>query len=225
MLKQICTVALLCVGSYANAGVVTQNFTIPLTSTDFTQEIEYNLFDTQGGTRTLESVEITLLAEASAVAEAENRSTSSGSSVTATVSAIIALIDLAGDTIVSAAPYETASKILGVFDGQIDFAGTSGAQFVGLDSSQTDSRFSMDIATLLAYTGTGTTTSTIDFKADALSSVTGGGNLLSGITTIAGGSVSIEYTFSDSVEVSAPAHLALLGMGLLAFGGLRKFKA
>lgn len=226
MLKQIlCSTALLCIAGYANAGIVTQNFTVEKTTTNFKEQVEYELFDTLGGQRKLESVEITLLAKAEAHAEAENRSRSSADTVTATVSAIIALIDLAGDIIIEAAPSESSTKVLAVYDGVSDFDGPSGSSFVGLDASETVSKFFTDTASLLAFIDMGTSTSSVEFDASALSKVTGGGNLMSGISTFSSGAITIEYKYSDSVEVSAPAHLALLGMGLLTLAGLRKFKA
>jgi hypothetical protein len=223
MLKQLlCSTALLCVAGLANAGVVTQHFTIEHTNTNFTKQIDYKLFDTLNGSRELESVEITLLAEVTATAEAENRSTSSEDTVTATVSAVIALIDLAGDTILQVAPNNSLTKTLGTWDGTFDFGGTSGATFFGLDASETQSKFYTDAATLLSFIGIGTSTSTIVFDASALSRVTGGGNMISGITTVSGGSVDVVYTYSDAVNVSAPAQIMLFSFGLLALVGLRK---
>jgi hypothetical protein len=163
-----------------------------------------------------------MLAEAMTTASAENRSRTSEDSVTATVSAHIALIDLAGETMVSAAPQGSVTKVLGIYDGTFDFSGESGATFLGLNSSDSVSKAYFDIAALLSFTGVGT--STFAFEANSLSKVVGGGNLISTINTVAGGNVSIEYTFSEAIDVLSPAHFTLLGAGLLAVFAWRKAK-
>ena len=42
----------------AQAGVINQNVNIPTTKTDFTKTFTFNQFDTLGGTRVLDSVEL-----------------------------------------------------------------------------------------------------------------------------------------------------------------------
>jgi hypothetical protein len=60
------------------------------------------------------------------------------------------------------------------------------------------------------------------FSALANSRAEGAGNIISQITTNANAEYSVVYNFSEQVEVNAPANLALLGLGLLAFARLRK---
>ena len=76
-----------------------------------------------------------------------------------------------------------------------------------------------DMATLMAYTGMGNID--FDFSSIAVSFAGGSGNLNTSISTSALGEVTVEYVTSV-IPVSAPAHLALLGLGLVAFSRFRK---
>jgi hypothetical protein len=223
MLKQIiCSVLLLCVVNFSSAGIVEQTFTIPDTKTDFKIEIVYDLFDTIGGSRQLESVEISMLSRIKMSGEAENRSKSSGALFVGKLSAVISLVDFANDVILSSALdiFETAE--LSLYDGTFDFRGSSGVAYLDLKDSDTDSKISTDQAALIAFTGPGTGNNFFNFIANAHSSVTAGGNFASAFHTSAGGELSIIYTYSNNpINVASPSHLALLGLGLLALAGIR----
>lgn len=223
MLKKIlCGAALLCVTGFSSAAVITQEFTVARQLTNFTNTISYNLFDDMGGTRQLESVEFTLLARSSGIAEVENRNATS-TRITATLSTDIALINTSGVKLVEAAPFLTRSELLAAFDGVIDFDGPSGVEFLNLNTNDFSNLLINDAMALMDFVGAGTTS--INFTAKALSQITGGGNLTSSFTTFASGDVKVIYTYSDvPVNVSAPAHIALVLLGLVGFAGIRKFR-
>lgn len=224
MLKKIlCGASLLCAASFSNAAVIVQDFTVDRQSTDFSEIINFNLFNDQNGTLELESVEFTLFARSSGLARVENRNANS-TRITATLSTDIRLLDSVSALLVSAAPSTSRSDTLDAFDGLSDFAGPSGVEFLNLSTNDFDDVILIDAASLMAYTGMGT--GSVNFVAKATSEIDGGGNLTSEILTFASGDVSVIYTFSEvTKEVSAPTHVALLGLGLLAFAGMRKAKS
>lgn len=223
MFKQVlCGVALLSAASFANAGFVTQEFTIPLQTTNLQKSFTYDLFDDNNGTRTLESVEISLSTIASGISFVENQD-QGGATIVANLSADISLLDSLGEIIVGTQPFQSTTKVLEGFDGVLDFAGPSGTQFPDLDATISASRMFTDPANLLTYISAGTSTSTIDFKAVALSYITGNGNITSGFNTLAGGDFSIVYKYSEvPVTVSAPVGFAFIGTGLFVLVMLRK---
>ena len=223
MLKQIvCGAVLLSTASFVNAGLVKQEFTLPLETTNLQKTITYDLFDDKQGTRTLESVEISMTAKTSGISFVENQD-QGPATIVANLSAEISLLDSIGNVIVSTEPSRAKTQVLAGFDGILDFDGLSGTQFFDFNASESASATFIDPSMLLGYIANSVTTSTIDFKAVALSFITGNGNMTSGFNTFAGGDFSIVYNYSEiPVNVSAPAQLALFTMGLLAVVGLKK---
>ena len=225
---------LLVMTGLANAGLVTQTFTISERTTNFTQEVTFNLFDTLLGTRELQSVEFILDAKITGAIKLENTSTTDSSTLNATLSSSISLLrdimDLS-NVIASANPSEAVTVTLGIFDGVDDFMGTSGTILSALEAELSQSALFTDAANLLAYTGTTvpmTATTMVDFQALANSSITGQtGNTTSGFSTAASGKVTINYVYKETtsmVDVPAPAQLALLGLGLFVLLGLKSRK-
>ena len=110
------------------------------------------------------------------------------------------------------------------FDGDIDFGGTSGITYQDLTATQTESETFTDASTLALFSGAGS----IDLNLNALATsfASGAGNLITQFNTSAGGNISVTYNYDDnSTPVSAPAHVALIGLGLLAFAGYRKTRS
>ena len=223
MLKQIlCGATLLCAAGLSNAAIIVQTFTVDRQVTDFTDTVIFDLFDDEGGTLFLESVEFSLLARSSGSVSVENRN-ANATRITATLSTDIELVDLLGSALVVAAPTISRSETLAAYDGVTDFDGPSGVEFLNLRTDDFESALFTDSMTLMTYTGMGTTS--VDFVATATSRVDGGGNLSTSIDTFASGDVSVIYTYRVvPVDVAAPTHVALLGLGLLAFAGMRKAK-
>jgi hypothetical protein len=219
--KMLIGATMLCVSGFSSAAVITQDFTVDRQLTNFTEMLTFNLFDDQGGMRELLSVEFDLMARSSGLAEVENRD-STPTSITATLSADIMLIDLDSAIILEATPFLTRTAELAAFDGVIDFVGPSGAQFLDLQTSDSSSITLSSPAALMDYVGVGT--SSIAFRAEATSLVEGGGNIASGITTFASGDIRIVYNYREVNMVSAPAHLAIIGLGIVGFASMRRLK-
>jgi len=223
MLKRIlCGATLLCAAGFSSAGVVVQDFTVDRQKTAFTETINFNLFDDMGGTRVLESVEFTLLARSSGSARVENLN-ATPTNITATLSTDITLSDLISGLLAEAAPSLSRMDRLAGYDGNTDFDGPSGVEFLNLMTNDSAGIIIVDPISLMGYIGMGTSTAT--FGAMASSDVSGGGNLISNFNTFASGDVGVIYTFRDaSISVSEPTQVALLGLGLLALAGFRKVK-
>lgn len=223
MLKQIlCGATLLFAAGLSNAAIITQNFSVANQATNISELITFDLFDNDGGTRTLESVLFTLHGITNGSAEVENLGPNS-TDVNATLSVDISISTVFSGELVSLAPSVTQSTTLDGFDGDIDFAGVSGSKFLDLSADLMDQVELTDGASLAAYTGIGT--SSFDFIVNATSNATGGGNLISRFITTAGGDVSIIYTYTEDLSpgvVSEPAYIALFGMGIIAFGRFRR---
>lgn len=224
MLKRIlCGATLLCVAGFSNAGIIVQSFTVDRQLTNFFQTISFNQFNDMGGTLILESVQFELFARSSGSVRAENLSNTRPSLVTATLSTDIRLLDSSDALLLEAAPSVTNTVSLGTFDGMIDFDGTSGQTFLGLETNDFASTILLDGPSLATYTGLGM--ETVKFDVTATSFVMGGGNLISGARTFASGDVVVTYIFEEvNRVVSSPTQVALLGLGLLALAGLRKTK-
>lgn len=114
------------------------------------------------------------------------------------------------------------------FDGVTDFGGTSGQSFQGLTATLSGQNFYDDQNVLDFFTGTENLE--FLFSANTNSSVTGAANLLAGITTQAGASVTVTYHYEDFdggvLPERVPEPSAILGLGLFAgVGFLSKKKA
>lgn len=221
MLKKIlCGATLLCAAGITNAATLTFSDTVAVATTNFTTTVDLQKFDTMGGTRVLESVTFSIDGSIFGSAEVESRDAEPATIVTK-LEAVLTLADAMMNTLVVTIPSVSNTFNATAYDGVLDFGGTSGMSFLDLTASQYEEATFMDAATLAFFSGVDM--ATFSFDAMATSSSTGAGNLTSAFNTSAGGLVSVVYTYSDvTVPVSAPAHVALLGLGLLAFAGVRR---
>ena len=190
----------------ANAAVIVQDLTVTRDQTDFDTPVVFNLFDNTTGS-VLESVVVELLARSSGSIQVENRSTTRASSVTAVLSTIITLQLPDGTTTLTATPSTTRTDSLSTFDGNLDYDGTSGVEFVNLATNDYESLIISSPSLLALFTGIGQ--SQFLFEAIATSTVNGGGNLATLIDTFASADVRITYYY---VPVSQSLGLLLLGV-------------
>jgi hypothetical protein len=222
MLKKIlCGATLLCAAGFSNAAVVSFSDTVDLQTTNFADTAELARFDTMGGTRVLESVTFTIDGSISGSVEVESRDAEEAVIVT-TLEAELSLIDALGNVLVVTIPSISETFTATAYDGSLDFGGTSGQSYLDLFATQSGEETYTDAATLAFFSGAGN--AEFVFDAMATSSATGAGNITSAINTNASGLVTVSYTYTDVTPnpVSAPTHVALLGLGLLTFAGFRK---
>jgi hypothetical protein len=202
----------------ANAASISYN-----TSTDFqltnisNAPLSVQKFDSSLGT--LNSVTLTFTGDLEGNAKFENLGASS-TPITVNLAGQLGLT-LAGQSLFSINPQETypqdsSGYQVGAFDGTIDFAGTSGKTIQGLTAQKSETQSFTDAQFLQAFTGTGN----LDFLFSALatSTVSGSGNMISQITTLAKAGVKVTYDYDPAQSVPEPS--AALGFGLVAGIGL-----
>ena len=220
MLKRIlCLLLIIATSSAANAALITQSDSVSRQSTDFNSPLLFNLFDLGPGFE-LTSVSFSLAGTVFGTAEVESRD-ASPSDITISVSVELTLFDTSNSPLVVSIPLFSQLFKASAYDGFDDKAGTSGATFTGLTASQTVSEIYTDVSTLNAFTGSGTVA--LSFGAEGKSTATGSGNISSFFSTEAAGDVEVIYEYR-AVDVSEPSMIALFGLGLMAAGGMRRFR-
>ncbi|MFT6267948.1 MAG: hypothetical protein ACJAVV_000753 [Alphaproteobacteria bacterium] len=220
--KLLCGATLLCAATFSNAGTIVLSDEVTLQTTNFQTSLSFAQFDTMGGTRVLDSVSFSIDGSIFGDISVESRD-AAAATITTRLSAELTLTDALMNTLVVTIP--SIERILNAtsFDGDVDFGGTSGATYADLEATQFNQETYSDAATLALFTGMGF--SDFTFDAAATSVATGAGSITSAFNTSASGLVEVIYTYSDTVtQVSAPSHVAFLGLGVLAFAGLRKVR-
>ncbi|GGO65308.1 PEP-CTERM sorting domain-containing protein [Bowmanella pacifica] len=221
MFKRIAiSAALLASSSIASAALMTaeQQQGIGYMDTDYDNvSLSFDKFDDLGGTRQLTKVYFGLYGDILSDIEYENRSQSSASQIQASVSASLSLTALDGSLLAAVIPSEVYSFDASIFDGQLDFGGTSGGTYFDLSASKREDSVSTAQAILDYFTGTGQVTTLL--SADAGTVVNGSsGNIMSSIRTQAQGIAYIKYEYENlATSIPEPTSLALFG---LAFAGL-----
>ncbi len=118
---------------------------------------------------------------------------------TSTYGANITLLDYSSMPVVTLSPSTNFVDPLTVFDGTIDFAGTSGVAHLGIALAASGGYSpALTPATLAAFVGNGN----VPFDAVALgtSIVTGPGNVISQILTAAGATITVCYEFQPDCD-------------------------
>lgn len=196
--------------------------------TDFIKEISLPKFDASLGDLTGVFLELTGKVDGSLKIESLN---AAPATVTGDVGARIALKNKSDDsTLLVALPKITKTEKLSQFDGNADFAGTSGVRFENLTTEQTESR-TFGPENLTQFVGSPTETLNFLLDANAESGGRGAGNLLQLFNTSAGAGVKLTYTYMKKPEPPRrkvpeseipPGALAALGIGIVMTHKLRK---
>jgi hypothetical protein len=217
--KLLCGATLLCAATIAQAGVIEQEFNVEVQDTDFDTTITFMKFDDMDGARKLTSVMFSIDGSVFGSAEVESRD-ASAQVIETTLSAELTLTN-GMNTLVVTIPSITNTFNATAFDGVNDAGGTSGITYPDLEANQFEMETYTDAMTLATFTGVGTIDT--DFDAQATSRAIGAGNITTTFFSQAGGLVKVKYTY-ENMEVSAPSQVAFLGLGLLAFAGMRKIR-
>ena len=194
----------------AHATDVTYTNTIGLTTTNYTQGFTLPKFDTTLGTLT--GISFSLQGNVAGSARAESLD-AAPSALTLNLGANISLVDPTTNTTLAVVlPVVNNSFNATVFDGVIDFGGTSGVTFANLNATaSTSSGPSLTPSLTAIFVGTGNVT--LNVNATGSSAGTGAGNLLTQFATQAGSVATVTYSYAPVPE---PASCAALGLGALA---------
>lgn len=218
------TLALATLCTLGTAQAVTVNHTISLQSNEIAlqasdwgpEALLLPQFD--GSLGTLDSVAITLVANLSGSAKAENKN-NGAANVTLNLQATLTLVDpIGGATLVQTTSLVSNSFAATTYDHVDDFNGTSGRAYINLagQSSATSLTFS-DGATLARFTGTGTVGTQL--SAVGQSNYDSSANIKTSFRTNAGGYASVTYAY-HTTAVPEPGTWALMFAGLGMIGML-----
>ena len=177
---------------------VTQNATFPVTTTDWTTSKSIPQFDASLGT--LKSVTITATGTVTSTIKAESLDIDTAT-VTATTGGTLTIDAPGGKQLVAVPSSQAGTFDAAPFDGTADYAGPSGHDFGSSDATDSATTTITDAAALAAYQGTGNVL--FGAKVIATSRTTGGGNVQNRITTVAGGQLTVVYTYTPSTCLKA----------------------
>lgn len=198
----------------ASYGVVQSSPEI-LQSTDWSTILnlpKWNPADYPG--QVLTGIVFTLTGKVRGNAQAENLG-NSPTNLALNLQATITLTDPSNNTLISVIPVVSSTTPVTAFDGNADFAGTSGISFTNIVGNNTQTQNSTDFA---LFTGSGDIL--LPLIAKGTSSGSGGGSALYYFTAGAAADASVTYLYQPAV-VPLPA-AAFLGLPLLAGVVLRR---
>ena len=184
-------------GPFANAVTAeAQSFTTADSTTGWRTSLPVAKFDPSLGT--LDAVDIKLTGDIAASVAAENLGDTAMTFSASQAAAIT--IALTNDTTFSASPYAMDSMTLAAFDGNADFAGTSGHTdnnitnpYSGFTTASGEDQVT-DYGVLTAFTGTGTYD--LPISSTGTSVTHGQAGLLSELTQKSGAAVTVAYIYT-----------------------------
>lgn len=206
------------------AALLDESATTTLSYTDFTKDLLIPLFDPSLGQ--LQSAKLTITGQFIGGAEYENPNAhpAQGGTLEYTLTQNLN-VTLGGQNYLSLSPVTTATLNIpapAAFDGILDYAGTSGAKFQGINTNQVKYFTYNTPTSLAAFVGTGQD----DFRVTTDTYVSMGWSGLNGVWvgtySLADVTVDMQYTYQAAVAaVPEPGLGMLFGLGLVGIAVVR----
>lgn len=191
--------ALCLAASTAGAVTASYNASFPLATTDWTTTLTFPKFNTSLGV--LQSVSFEVRTDLSSTFRFENMSTSSSCTSRDSSKARVELQRPDATLLTSTIAAREYGRTMPVFDGVIDFGGTSGYTASGVTTSATATRVVTAPADLALFSGIGTIS--LPCRAIGRSFVSNNcGNGAHSVATKAGAYVVVTYTYDNSTAAS-----------------------
>lgn len=203
----------------AHAATVSYSDVVLSQSTNWSQTLMLNQFDSAFGMMT--GVTLTLNGAVSGNALAESLDASPTTILLDLGAQIVATVTGGPSLSVTVNPVSNQTFNASAYDGTIDFGGTSGVTYNGIGGL--DSDFSVLTSGLAGFIGNGMIS--IGLTGTGTSTASGAGNLITQFSTNAAAEATVTYTYTPPTsEVPLPAGLPLLlaGLGGLALVRRRK---
>ncbi len=183
-------------------------------ATDFTAQLNFDQFDTLGGTRYLTKIHFGLLGKTIKRLELENNSVNSASNVEVDLQTKLILRTAGGIELITALPKWDDVYNLAVFDNVADFGGLSGVTIASRGAEKREDRTITLQNILDLFTGNGSISTNLFGSARDLFNF-GGGNVTSNVQTKAHGTVYVQYEYETrTTQVSEPGTIAVFGLAL-----------
>jgi hypothetical protein len=179
----------------AAAGTVSYVASVPLQSTNWSTTLSIPKFN--AGTGVLASVTVEVRDSLVHEVQFENTSPSSSSTFSDSTYATVDVLRPASTSLVTAIAKYYKTATVGVFDGTIDYAGTSGVTFGGLVDYVMSTSTTTAASDLALFSGTGN----IDLPCQAVAYFRfgySGGNAHYSLSTQAAAYVVVTYTYTNS---------------------------
>jgi cytoskeletal protein RodZ len=213
-LSAVAGLALLGLSNAQAAAPIVQDFTIPIQTTDFTKMFTFNQFDTLGGTRSLDSVELSINATGKFGGSVTNNAASTETFVAAETSAV---------TFTGPDNTSVVSN-LGASQTYTNLAAGATAPFGPFLATPGAATTFVPTADFGLFTGTGLLSPLSIVSTVSGQSVTGGGgNIVAAFTTQVGATAELVYTYhtndrNPTPEPGAWASMSIGVLGLMALG-------
>lgn len=207
--KMLSTICLIAIANIAQSATITTTYAIAQETTPISSTVDVAKFNDMMGTLQLESVSFMFSGQIDTIINLLNPINKPQNDIGYMVAGELRLTDGANVTLLT----------LPTVTGTLDLAANQSFSTGILSASDSITATYTDTATLAAFTGADMFS--LGFNAQASSTFTGTGNIFTQVQTNALGSVAVTYTYSN-LPVSAPAGIAIIGAGLLAFIGYRK---